>query len=150
MTTAKLTVRPITRKAAFAFISEQHRKLPPPIGDVIRVALEDEDGRLRAVATAGRPVSRHLDDGLTLEVTRVAADGHANAYSQAYGALRRAAVALGYVRLVTYSLPDEGGASLRAAGWRLDGIVRGAHWSCAARPRKPSLLPVDKWRWMWP
>jgi len=68
-------------------------------------------------------------------VTRVASDGYVNACSQAYGALRRAAVALGYVRLVTYSLPDEGGASLRAAGWRLDGEVLGQHWTRPSRPR---------------
>jgi hypothetical protein len=145
-----LTPRPITQRAAHAFIRQHHRKLPPPVGEVLRVALVDTDGEVRAVATAGRPVARHLDDGLTLEVTRVASDGHTNACSQAYGALRRAAVALGYLRLVTYSLPDEGGASLRAAGWRLDGDVRGRQWSCATRERQPSLLAVDKWRWVWP
>jgi len=147
---AVLTPRPITQKDARAFVLAHHRKLRPPAGDVIRVALVDADGIIRAVAMAGRPVARGYDDGLTLEVTRVASDGHANACSQAYGALRRAAVALGYVRLVTYSLPDEGGASLRAAGWRLDGEVKGREWSCESRPRGPAELPLDKWRWVWP
>lgn len=144
-----LTVAPITQRAAKAFVASMHRHLPPPVGDVIRVAIVDDTGAIRCVAMAGRPVARGLDDGLTLEVTRVASDGAPNACSMAYGALRRAAVALGYRRVVTYSLPDEGGASLRASGWRLDADVRGREWTCASRPRQPSLLNVDKWRWVW-
>ncbi len=70
------------------------------------------------VATAGRPVARHLDDGLTLEVNRTCTDGTRNANSLLYGAVWRAAKAMGYVRCITYTQADECGASLRAAGWR--------------------------------
>jgi hypothetical protein len=144
-----LRAHPITRAAARAWIDTTHRHLKAPAGDVIRVALVDDTGTIRCVAMAGRPVARGLDDGLTLEVTRVASDGAPNACSMAYGALRRAAVALGYRRIVTYSTEEEGGASLRAAGWTVDGTVKGRQWSCASRPRGASCFDVDKIRWAW-
>lgn len=40
-----------------------------------------------------------------------------------YGAIRRAAKALGYKTLVTYTQYDESGASLRAAGWVVDEML---------------------------
>jgi hypothetical protein len=78
-----------------------------------------------------------------------------------YGSLRRAALALGFVRLVTYTLPEEGGASLRASGWRCDGEAGGGSWSVPSRARGEDLilsLPgmtartrTDvKTRWVWP
>lgn len=83
----------------------------------------------------GRPVSRHLDDGLTLEVNRCCTDGTKNACSALYAASWRAAKALGYRRLITYTMPEEGGASLRGAGWRLLGLRGGGSWNCESRPR---------------
>ncbi|MFE7116511.1 XF1762 family protein [Streptomyces sp. NPDC057654] len=74
---------------------------------------------LRAVAIVGRPVARHLDDGATLEVTRTASDGTRNTNSLLYGTAWRAARALGYRRLITYTQAGESGASLRSAGWRI-------------------------------
>jgi hypothetical protein len=73
------------------------------------------------VAIVGRPVARHLDDGWTREVTRLCTDSTPNACSKLYGAAWQAAKSLGYIRLITYTLPDEGGASWRrrlAADWR--------------------------------
>jgi hypothetical protein len=83
------------------------------------VGAADEGSVLRGVAIAGRPVARLLDNGQTLEVTRVASDGYRNAGSLLYGACARATFALGYTRLVTYTQAGESGASLRAAGWRV-------------------------------
>ncbi len=65
----------------------------------------------------------------------MATDGTKNACSMLYGAAWRAARALGWLRLVTYTLPEEGGASLRAAGWRCIGEAGGGSWSRANRPR---------------
>src|ERR1035441_8056475 len=84
--------------------------------------------KLVGVAIVGRPVARRLDDGETLEVTRLCTDGTPNACSFLYGACRRAAFALGYGRIGTYTLQDEGGASLRAAGWTLIGERSGGNW----------------------
>ncbi len=97
----------------------------------------------------GRPVARMSDDGWTLEVNRVCTDGARNACSMLYGAAWRAAKALGYRRLVTYTLPEEGGASLRAAGWKLLGERGGGNWNKPSRPRVDTaeLLQGQKLLW---
>lgn len=139
---------PLTQRAAKAWVDEVHRHLKAPRGDVIRVGVEYE-GLLVGVAMAGRPAAYMLDDGITLEVTRVAVlDGAPrNACSMLYGALRRAARALGYQRMITYTLESEGGASLRGAGWVEDGPAGGGEWSRPSRARKPAKQPGPKVRW---
>ncbi len=126
---------PLSQREAREHVQRWHRHNAPPQGDIIRVGAA-ADGELVAVGMAGRPVARHLDDGQTLEVTRVASSGHDNATSFLYGALRRAAFALGYTRVITYTQAAESGASLRAAGYRV--IAQRPPrkgWSTSARPR---------------
>lgn len=133
---AQLHLVPVRQKDAKAFVAEWHRHHKPPAGAVFTVGAADRNGVLRAVAIAGRPVARHLDDGQTLEVTRTASDGVRNANSLLYGAAWRAAKALGYTRLVTYTQQGESGVSLRAAGWKV--IARRPPrrgWDCQSRPR---------------
>lgn len=130
-----LRLMPITWREARDFIEEHHRHSVVPQGGKFAVAAVLDD-RVVGVAVAGRPVSRILDDGYTLEVTRVATDGTRNACSFLYGAVRRAGRAMGYLRFVTYTLPGEGGASLRASGWTLaEEVGRGGSWDCPSRPR---------------
>lgn len=83
----------------------------------------------------GRPVARLNQDGRTAELTRLASDGTRNVCSFLYGRAWRAARALGYVRMITYTLASEDGASLRGAGWRLIGAAGGSSWSRPSRPR---------------
>lgn len=116
ITVGALQIVPITLKAAKAFIAEHHRHNKPPTGWKFGVGLCSGDA-LVGVATAGRPIARHFDDGLTLEVNRTCTDGTRNANSMLYGAIWRAAKAMGYLRCITYTQADECGASLRAAGW---------------------------------
>jgi hypothetical protein len=93
-------------------------------------------GGVVGVATAGRPVARLLDDGETLEVSRVCVlEGNKNANSMLYGAIRRAATALGYRRLVTYTLPDESGSSLRAVGFADPIDIRIRSWQDGSKVR---------------
>src|SRR5262245_36137843 len=129
-----MTVVPCQLAEANAFVSQWHRHHQPVIGHKFSLAVADGD-TVRGVAIVGRPVSRMLDDGLTLEVARVATDGCRNGCSMLYGACRRATFALGYRRLVTYTLPSESGASLRGAGWKLLGSAGGGSWSRSSRPR---------------
>jgi hypothetical protein len=88
-----------------------------------------------------------MDDGRTLEVTRCCTDGTTNACTKLYGAVRRAAAALGYVRLLTTTGASEGGASLRAAGWEVLRETPGRSWSVPSRPRddKHELGPRTVW-----
>jgi len=143
----KLHVVPITQAEAKAFVKRHHRHHKPAAGSVFQIAVADDGGTVRGVAMVGRPVSRMLDDGWTLEVNRVATDGARNACSMLYGAAWRAGRALGYRRMVTYTLPEEGGASLRGAGWRLIGEAGGGSWSCESRPRVDVHPTQAKFRW---
>jgi hypothetical protein len=87
------------------------------------------------------------DDGDTLEVTRLCTDGTRNACSFLYGAAARAAFALGYHRIGTYTLPEEGGASLRATGWKLIGERGGGEWGRTDRPRTTKHPTQPKLLW---
>lgn len=141
-----LTLVPITLKAANAFVAEHHRHHKPARGCRFCVAVADAD-QIVGVAIVGRPVARRLDDGWTAEVVRVATNGHRNACSKLYGAAWRACRALGFRRLVTYTLPEEGGASLRGAGWTCLGEAGGGSWSRKARPRVDQHPTQVKLRW---
>lgn len=126
---------PVSFKQAGQFVADWHRHHRPPRGHKFSVGVADEDV-LVGVAIVGRPVARMLDDGLTLEVTRVATDGHRNACSLLYAAAWQAAKALGYRRLITYTQQGESGASLRAAGWHIVAQRPPAPgWSRPSRPR---------------
>jgi len=142
-----LEIVPVSFKEACTFVAQYHRHHQPPIGHKFSIAVADEAGTIHGVAMVGRPVSRMLDDGWTLEVIRVATDGFANASSALYGSCRRAAWALGYKRLVTYTLPSESGASLRAAGYRLIGQAGGGSWDRKSRPRIDKAPTLFKQRW---
>lgn len=111
-----MRLTPITLRAARRFVAEHHRHSRPPHGWLFGVALE-QDGDVIAVGIAGRPSARELQDGRTLEVTRVCTLGTPNACSRLYGALCRAGAALGYDLAVTYKLAREPGSSLAAAGF---------------------------------
>lgn len=143
----RLTVVPCTLDEAKAFIAQHHRHHVPPVGHKFSVAVADESGAVRGVATVGRPVARLMDDGWTLEVNRVATDGAPNACSALYGAARRATFALGYRKLITYTLPEEGGASLRASGWKCIGLAGGGTWNSKSRPRVDKAPTQQKIRW---
>lgn len=131
----KLRIVPITLDQANAFVVKHHRHHKPVAGCKFALALANEADTVVGVALVGRPVGRHLDNGWTLEVNRCCTDGTPNACSMLYGASWRVARAMGYARLITYTLPAEGGASLRGAGWTLVGERGGGNWNCKGRPR---------------
>lgn len=117
-----LRLVPVSLDEAKRFVGQHHRHNLPPIGWKFGVGVAVGD-QLVGVAMAGRPVGRKLDDGQTLEVIRTCTDGTPNANSMLYGAIARAAKALGYSTLYTYTLAEEPGVSLRAAGWKRDADV---------------------------
>lgn len=135
MSQPRLTVVPLPLDEANEFVRVHHRHHKPTVGHKFSLGVADESGAVRGVAIVGRPVARMLDDGLTLEVNRVATDGCPNACSALYGAAWRAAKALGYRRLITYVLSSEPGTSVKAAGWKCLGERGGGSWSVPSRPR---------------
>ena len=129
-----LSLQPISYPEACEFIRRHHRHHLPPQGWKFGIAVNDGNAVV-GVITVGRPVARHLDNGLTLEITRCCTDGTRNAASMLYGAARRATFALGYVRLITYTLSSEPGTSLMASGYREVGVAGGGSWNRRQRLR---------------
>lgn len=143
----KLELIPIALRDANGFVLAHHRHHGASRGCICCVAVAEGDA-IVGVAIIGRPVARRLQDGWTAEVTRVCViEGQRNVCSMLYGASWRAVRALGYKRLVTYTLPREGGASLRAAGFALVGQVGGGTWSRRERPRIDTHPLQEKLRW---
>ncbi len=129
-----MQITPVTLEEANAFVQKLHRHHKPVPGCKFCVAVSENE-TIVGVAIIGRPVSRFLDDGWTLEVNRCCTDGTKNACSMLYGAAWRASKSLGYKRLITYTLPEEGGASLRASNWICLGLKGGGNWNTKSRPR---------------
>lgn len=122
-----LSLVPVSLKDANAFVKTHHRHHKPTTGHKFSIGCEC-DGQLVGVVIAGRPVSRYLDDGRTLEVNRLCTTGERNACSILYAAAARAAKAMGYRKIITYTLDTEPGTSLRAAGWVCMGRAGGKRW----------------------
>src|ERR1035437_2100590 len=143
----RMRIVPTTLDEANTFVAEHHRHHDAVTGHKFSIALADEAGKVRGVAVVGRPVSRMADNGWTLEVNRCCTDGLPNGCSMLYRAAWRAARAMGYTRLITYTLPEEGGGSLKGAGFRLVGERGGGKWTTASRPRVDTHPTQIKWMW---
>ena len=94
-----LSLRPVSLSEANSFVAKNHRHHKPVRGHKFSLGCM-VDGQLVGVAIVGRPVSRYLDDGLTLEVNRLCTDGTQNACSFLYGAAARAARTMGYQKII--------------------------------------------------
>jgi hypothetical protein len=143
----RLMLVPVSLEDANEFVRLYHRHHQPVPGHKFSIGVSDGE-KLVGVAIVGRPVSRMLDDGFTLEVNRTCTDGTPNANSMLYGACMRVAFGLGYKQIITYTLPEEGGASLRAAGWRCIGKAGGGSWNVPSRPRVDKHPLQEKLKWM--
>ena len=137
---------PSTVKHARKLVASWHRHLPEVQGGLFAVGVID-GGQYVGVGIAGNPPRVWQGTG-KLVITRVATPGFENACSMIYGALRRAAKALGYAEVWTYTLPDEPGTSLRAAGFIDMGLTDGGEWSRPSRSRKRAMRPEPKRRWV--
>jgi hypothetical protein len=144
--TQRLATVPISLIEANEFVRKYHRHHKPVVGHKFSIGAALGD-RIVGVCIVGRPVSRHRDNGLTLEVTRLCTDGTRNACSFLYGAAWRATKALGFKSIGTYTTPEEGGASLRASGWILIAETPGRSWSVQSRPRVDTHPPGTKLLW---
>ncbi|MFJ6136532.1 XF1762 family protein [Kitasatospora sp. NPDC092286] len=143
-----MAIVPLPFSTASDYVNQIHRSHRAPQGHKFSLGAVAA-GDLVGVAIVGRPVARAMDDGLTVEVTRLATPGHPNACSFLYGAVWRAARALGYRRAITYTQQGESGASLRAAGWRNAADCRARPgWDTPSRPRTShgtEQIPRTRW-----
>lgn len=132
----KLYLQPITYNEACEFVALHHRHHEPPQFITISIACNDGD-KVVGVAMLGNPVARHYNNTWTLELRRLctAPDAPPNVCSFLYAASWQATKAIGYKRLITYTLKSESGVSLKAAGWKLLGETAGGSWNRKSRPR---------------
>ena len=140
-----MDIRPITFRQASDYINQHHRHHRATVGCKFYIGLYEGE-KLIGCAVCGRPVSRYLDDGLTCEINRVCTDGTRNACSMLYGACCRAAKAMGYRQIITYTLESESGTSLKASNFLDDGIAGGEIWT-GNRKRNNGVPQEKKRRW---
>lgn len=145
-------VVPITLPRANKYVAAWHRHHAPIPGGFAWFALAAvADGVVCGVAIAGRPTNRNNDDGQTVEVLRVATDGTPNAPSALLGACGRAAKAIGSARVITYTLDEETGSSLRGAGWTREADGISSWWWHEGSGRVPAVnrphMQSKKVRW---
>ena len=144
-----LRVVPVELREANDFIAAMHRHHAPVVGHRFSIGAVDESGLLRGVCVVGRPVARLAGHPREVaEVTRLATDGTYNACSILYAAAARACKAMGFRRIQTYTLPSEGGASLRASGWVCEGEAGGGQWKHTDGKARRTDQPIEvKARW---
>lgn len=148
----RIRVVPLTLPKANKLVSLWHRHHAPiPGGFAWFCVGAVAQGVLVGCAIAGRPTNRNNDDTQTVEVLRVATDGTPNACSALLGACGRAAQAIGARRIITYTLTEESGASLRGAGWICENQNTGKSWWTHAGSRTPAVnrehMAKAKSRW---
>lgn len=138
---------PITIREANNFVRKYHRHNQPVVGSKFSIGAE-LDGKLVGVAIAGRPVARLLDNGKTLEIVRVCTDGTRNANSFLYGKVKQIGLLMGYESIITYTLKNESGASLKAVGAIKEAEIKPQSWNRAGRERiEQSVYSQEKIRW---
>ena len=147
-----MKIVPMSLSEANQFVANFHRHNKPVQG--AKFAIGASDGKtLIGVAIVGRPVSRHLDDGSTAEVTRccVLTDAPKGACSFLYSRSWRVWAAMGGERLMTYTLQSESGASLRGAGWKVvgqsPGFAEGKGWTNRPGREWQTVVGQAKFRW---
>lgn len=138
---------PISLKEANAFV-EKYDELPPVHRDKFRIGCISDDGHLCGVIQAGRPLSRHLDDGTTLQIVRWCTDKTPKTEKFLFVRMLRIAKIMGYKRVVMYTQLEESSEyNLKSLGWEQDMIVKGHTWDCPSRPRANKAPICDKQRW---
>lgn len=145
-----LRAKPMRLKTANALIDDWHRHHEPVIGHRFSIAVVDEFGTVHGAVVVGRPVSRELDPEEIAEVSRLVTDGTKNACSLLYAAAARACRAMGFLKIQTYILDTEPGTSLRAAGWKFEGMTatKSRQWTGTnGKPRRSDQPTQPKQRW---
>jgi hypothetical protein len=142
---------PMKLSEAIEFVKNFHRHNKPPAGGLFAVGVSD-GLKLVGVAIVSRPVSRFLDDGATAEIIRccVMDDAPKNSCSFLYARCWNACRALGWSKLITYTLQSESGSSLRGAGWKVVAELAGSTgkaWQTRPGRDWQEVTGQQKFRW---
>jgi hypothetical protein len=137
-----MEIVPISLEEANLFVEQHHRHHDPVTGHKFSIGLAHGE-TVHGVAIVGRPVSRMLDNGWTLEVNRCCTDGTRNACSMLYRAAWRAAKSYG-LPSIDHLHPAK---RRRLAGFMLVGERGGGQWTRKSRPRIDTAPTQAKWLW---
>lgn len=141
-------VIPLNLSQANELVNDLHRHHGPMRFHTASIgALHTVEGRIIGAAILQRPCSTVQDDTVTIEVARLVTDGTSNACSFLLGAAARLSWSLGYLRIQTYTMAEESGSSLKAAGWRMERLTPGNVWNRPARPRNDTHIIGPRIRW---
>lgn len=144
-----MKIVPLHIKQANEYVKQFHRHNKPVLSAKISIGVE-KNGKLVGVALAGRPVSRHLDNGKTLEVYRVCTDGTFNATSFLYSRVKKIAQLMGYEKIITYTLQSESGASLRAIGASIDkNVEHQRQWNSTDKVKRNYQEVTEQLKFRW-
>lgn len=137
-----MKIRPINLKDANEFVNKHHRHHKGVTGYKFAISCIDDNSEIIGVAICGRPVSRYLDNGETIEVNRLCTLGARNACSLLYSRCCQIAKAMGYKKIITYTLLSENGSSLKASGFVCEGVAGGEIWT--GKRNKDNGVPKEK------
>lgn len=143
-----LHIFPATLKQANALVDELHRHHKRAVGHRFSIGVKDESGIVHGAAVIGRPTGRKNPQYDWAEVTRLVTDGKFNACSKLYSAAARICKEMGFIRIQTFILESESGASLKAAGWEFECYSSGGDWNVPSRGGRRTDQPQErKQRW---
>lgn len=136
----RLTARPISIKDANLLVKEHHRHSRPVHAARFAVSAVYQ-GRVVGVAIVGNPVARKLVADGTAEVVRCCTvpDAPKGTASFLYSLARRVWQTMGGLKLLTYTLTAESGATMRGAGWK-----QAAYVAPSRGPDRPSRPRVNR------
>lgn len=138
---------PLTLAQANQLVADMHRHHKPVQGHRFSIGVM-KDGKVVGAAIVGRPTGRKNPQYEWCEVTRLVTDGTKNACSFLYASCARIAKDMGFQRIQTFILEEEGGASLRASGWQFDRMSEGGDWNVPSRGGRRTDQPMQaKQRW---
>lgn len=113
----RLRVVPLTLKQANELVGLWHRHHGLVVGHRWSIGVEVDGGDLGwllvGAAIVGRPKARMTDQYRVAEVDRLVTNGAEHACSKMYAACARAAQAMGFEEIQTFTLRSEPGTSLR-------------------------------------
>jgi hypothetical protein len=128
------------------FVAKLHRHHKPVVGHRFSIGAA-VNGRLVGCVIVGRPVARQTDQKNIAEVTRLTTDGTPNACSFLYAQAARAAKELAFKSIQTFILQTELGTSLKASGWKCEGMTKNGSWQ--TRPDRRTDQPQEqKMKWV--
>ena len=133
-------VIPLTLKESNDFVTAHHSHNKKVQGYKFAIGALFKN-KLVGVAIAGRPVSATLDNKKTIELLRscVLDDAPKNTNSFLYGRVWRIAVAMGYEKMVTYTLMKEQGSACKAIGMKIVGQTRDSSKAWAAKKKQDGI-----------